>query len=253
MDDRLGVDDDFDLVVIEAKQVVGLDHFEALVHQAGAIDRDLAAHAPVGMAGGIGHGGLDQIGGVPIAEGAAGGGELDAAQAGGGDARGEPGRVGPGGALEALEDGRVLGIGRQQPRAGAGQLRQHHWTCSNQGFLVGQGQVLAGPNRRQGGQQAGAADDAGDNQIGRGPGGGDAEAFRAAQQFGEGGGALLGIEGQQPLPQGRHQVAVGQGHHLGAMAPDLAHQQVEVAAGGEGHHPEAIGKVIDDLEGLGAD
>ena len=32
MNDRLGVDDDLDVVVVEAKQVVGLDHLQALVH-----------------------------------------------------------------------------------------------------------------------------------------------------------------------------------------------------------------------------
>ena len=205
------------------------------------------------MAGGIGHGCLDQVGGVPIAEGTAGRRELDAAQARGGNPRGEAGRLGPGGALQALEDGRMLGIGRQQPRAGPLKLRQHHRSGRNQGLLVGQGQVLAGPNRREGGQQAGATDDAGDHQIGRGPGGGGAEALGAAQQLGQGGRAVLGIEGQQALPQGRDQVAIGQGHHLRTVALDLVNQQVEVAAGGEGHHAEAIGKVLDDLQGLGAD
>ena len=91
------------------------------------------------MAGGVGHGGLVEVFGGPVAEGAAAGGELDAAQAWSGHSGGEAGRVGPGGALQALEDGGMLGIGRQQARAALRQLRQHHGPRGDQGFLVGQG------------------------------------------------------------------------------------------------------------------
>jgi hypothetical protein len=37
------------------------------------------------------------------------------------------------------------------------------------------------------------------------------------------------------------------------VALDLADQQIEVVAGREGHHPEAIGEVLHDLERLRAD
>ena len=103
------------------------------------------------MAGGIGHGGLVEVCRRPIAEGAAAGGELDAAQARGGAAGGEARRLGVGGALQALEDRRVLGIGRQQARAALLQLRQHHGPSCDQGFLIGQGQILAGADGGQGG------------------------------------------------------------------------------------------------------
>ena len=123
MDDRLRVNDDLDVVVVQAKEVVGLDHLQALVHQGGGIDRDLAPHAPVGVAGGIGHGGLVQISRVPVAEGTAAGGQLNPAQPWGGNPRGKACGVGPGRALQALEDGGVLGVGGQQARAALGQFR----------------------------------------------------------------------------------------------------------------------------------
>ena len=40
------MDDDVDLIRFEAKEPVGLDHFQTLVHQRSRIDRDLCAHAP---------------------------------------------------------------------------------------------------------------------------------------------------------------------------------------------------------------
>ena len=46
VDDRLRVDDDVDLLVRRAEQVVGLDQLEPLVHQRRRVDRDLAAHRP---------------------------------------------------------------------------------------------------------------------------------------------------------------------------------------------------------------
>ncbi len=47
--DRFRMDQDLDLVRVQAEQVMGLDQLEALVHHGRAIDRDLGAHGPVGM------------------------------------------------------------------------------------------------------------------------------------------------------------------------------------------------------------
>ena len=68
MDDALGMNHDLDMVVIKAKQVMGLNHFQPFIHQGSGIHSDLATHAPVGMAGGIGHGGVLQISRIPVAE-----------------------------------------------------------------------------------------------------------------------------------------------------------------------------------------
>ena len=57
----------------------------------------------------------------------------------------------------------------------------------------------------------------------------------------------------EALAQFANAIPVGQGHHLRGVAADLVDQQVEVVAGGERHHLEAIGKLFGQLQGLGAD
>ena len=44
--DRLRVHDHVDPVEVDAEQLVGLDHLEALVHERRRVDRDLGAHVP---------------------------------------------------------------------------------------------------------------------------------------------------------------------------------------------------------------
>src|SRR6185437_15492508 len=46
---RLRMHHDLDLARAEAEEMMRLDHLEALVHHGRGIDRDLGAHAPVGM------------------------------------------------------------------------------------------------------------------------------------------------------------------------------------------------------------
>jgi hypothetical protein len=48
-------------------------------------------------------------------------------------------------------------------------------------------------------------------------------------------------------------IAICQGNHLWPMAFDLLNQELEVIGSGERYHLEAIGKVVNDLKGLGAD
>lgn len=54
VDDGLRVDDDLDVVVARAVEVVRLDDLEALVHERRAVHRDLLAHRPVRVRGGVG-------------------------------------------------------------------------------------------------------------------------------------------------------------------------------------------------------
>lgn len=53
MDNALGVDDNVNVVIVNTKQVVRLDHLQTLVHQGGGINGDLLAHAPVGVGDGL--------------------------------------------------------------------------------------------------------------------------------------------------------------------------------------------------------
>src|SRR5690606_26581690 len=46
VDDRLGMHDDLDLVVADAKEPVRLDNFESFVHHGRRIDGDLSPHRP---------------------------------------------------------------------------------------------------------------------------------------------------------------------------------------------------------------
>mmetsp|Transcript_2784 Transcript_2784/g.5029 ORF Transcript_2784/g.5029 Transcript_2784/m.5029 type:complete len:259 (+) Transcript_2784:74-850(+) len=49
VDDRLGVDDDVDVVVGGAEEVVRLDDLQPLVHHGGAVQRNLGPHVPIRM------------------------------------------------------------------------------------------------------------------------------------------------------------------------------------------------------------
>src|ERR1700741_1781262 len=49
MDCGLRMNEDIDFVEAHAEEPAGFDHFEAFVHQGGRIDRDSAAHFPIGM------------------------------------------------------------------------------------------------------------------------------------------------------------------------------------------------------------
>jgi hypothetical protein len=114
MDHALRMHDDLDALERRAEEPVRLDHLEALVHHRGRVDRDLAAHHPVGMRarllGRHAREALERRG----AERPARGGEQDAAHARALElARAPAGEA----ARQRLEDRRVLAVDRQQRRA----------------------------------------------------------------------------------------------------------------------------------------
>ena len=96
MYDALWVDDNIDVVIVYAKQVVCLNDFQAFVHERCGVYSDLASHAPVGVLQGICH--LDSLELLdwPVPEGTTRGCQDDAPQ------------TILWQALDALEDGRVL-------------------------------------------------------------------------------------------------------------------------------------------------
>ena len=55
MDDALWVNDNVNVVIVNAKQVMRLDDLQTLVHEGGRVHSDLAAHAPVGVLQSICH------------------------------------------------------------------------------------------------------------------------------------------------------------------------------------------------------
>ncbi len=62
----------------------------------------------------------------------------------------------------------------------------------------------------------------------------------------------LDPRGQQ-AGQGGGQGRVADGHHVGAVTSGLGGQPVDRAVGAEGHHVEQLGRLLHDLERLGAD
>ena len=108
MDDALRVDQHLDALGRHVEQPVRLDHLEALVHHGRRVDRDLAAHHPVGMrAGLLRRDAASSCSSGVRAERPAGGGEHDASRRADRVASRE----------QALEHGVVLAVDRQQLRA----------------------------------------------------------------------------------------------------------------------------------------
>ena len=173
------------------------------------------------MAGGIGHGGVFKVFGFPIPECSTRGGELNATQTRGGNSCRESGVLGPGSALQALENGGVLRVRGQQPAAAFLQFRQHHRSRCDQRFLVGQGQVLASANSGEGRQQACTSHNPGDDQIRALPRGCNIQAIGTAHKLRT---LSIAAEGVEPLLQLREKISIGQSHQLGLVTLDLLHQ-----------------------------
>eukprot|EP00964_Phaeocystis_antarctica_P104088 scaffold69268_cov75-Phaeocystis_antarctica.AAC.3 len=153
VDDRLRVDDDVDVVIVDAE--------EPLVHHRRRVDRDLGAHVPVGVGRrllahrlGLGLVERHQLLRREVAEGTARRGEDDAAQ-----------RVGRH-ALQALEDGRVLRVGGRHHRAVLLEQRQDDRPARDERLFVGQRDRAAQLDRLDRRQQPGDADDARHHRVG---------------------------------------------------------------------------------------
>ena len=106
VDDRLGVHDDLDAVVVDPEQLVRLDHLQALVHERRGVDRDLGPHGPGRMGQGLGDGHAAQLRQAAAPERPAAGGEHER-----GDAASAPPAAGR---PQALVDGAVLGVDGDQ-------------------------------------------------------------------------------------------------------------------------------------------
>ena len=154
MDQRLRVDDDVDPLVGDGEEVVGLDRLEALVHQRRRVDRDPSAHPPGRVRERVGDADPGEV--VAAAEGAAGGGQHQPLD--------RPRRL----AVDQLEEGRVLGVDRQQARPGRLGQRHHQLAAEDQALLVGEGDVDPLAQRDDRRAQAGGADDRVEDEVGLG-------------------------------------------------------------------------------------
>ena len=68
MHNALRVHDGINAVAGQVKEPVRFDDFQTLVHQAGAVDGDLAAHLPSGVTQRFGQGGVGGALGAPCAK-----------------------------------------------------------------------------------------------------------------------------------------------------------------------------------------
>ena len=124
MDYGLGMYDDVDVFGGDVKEPAGLYELEAFVHHGCRVDGDLGAHIPVGVLEGVCGRSSGYAGALPCAERAPGGGEVN------------PFHLVALGAEKALEDGRMLGIHRQDDGAVLPHCTHDDTACSNEGLFV---------------------------------------------------------------------------------------------------------------------
>mmetsp|Transcript_30180 Transcript_30180/g.101748 ORF Transcript_30180/g.101748 Transcript_30180/m.101748 type:complete len:249 (-) Transcript_30180:242-988(-) len=137
-----------------------LDDLQTLVHHRRRVHRDLGAHVPVRVRRGLLADPVrvlaaraEELLRRSVAEGAARRRQDDLAHGAGRHA------------LEALEDGRVLGVGWRHAHSVLLQQRQDSRPASDQSLLVGQGNVLARLDRGHRRAEARRADDARDDDV----------------------------------------------------------------------------------------
>ena len=251
MHDGLGVDEGGEFFGWQTKKMVGFDEFEGLVHHGGGVDGDLGAHVPCGVVEGLLGCGVVGFFGVGITERATGCGEDDAADVGGVDARNNPApgsfaaprSLGRGTGEEALPEGGVFGVDGEELAAGAPGEGDDEVAGGDEGFFVGERDVVSAIDGGEGGGQACDADDGGDDEVGVGVldelerGVGAVEAGDARGQVGAVAFAERGVGDVE--------------------ASGLLGEEAGVSAGGEADDFEACGtgavEVVDDFEGVDAD
>ena len=138
MDDALPLDNDLDLILRQTEEPRGLDQLKTLVHQGSRVDRDLGTHIPVGVLEGIRLRLGAQLLGAHTEERPAGGGQQDLFQ-----------RFGAVLILQALEDGAVLTVHRQQVDTVFLDGIGHQMSAGDKALLVGQRQIMAALDSRQ--------------------------------------------------------------------------------------------------------
>ena len=231
MDDALGMDDHLDLLRGHVKQPFRLDDFQGLVEHGRRVHGDLLAHVPGRVVQCLGLGGVHDFFLRPGAEGAAGGRQEDA------------GGLLPLPPLQALEDGAVLAVHRQQGRDPVFHraLLHHQLAAGHQGFLVGQEDPLASPAGGHRHLQPGDADDGHHHVVRPALGRHARQLLRAVK--------LAKAQVLRHVPQG----GAAQAGAQRAEGPDLLKKQPAVRMGGQGDYPEFLRVTPHLVQRLGAD
>ncbi len=151
VNDALRVNHDVDGVVRHGEEEVRLDDLERLVHHGGGIDRDPRAHVPGRVRQRLCRRDRGELASRPAPE--------RAARCRQQDAPNRSGRL----ADQALPDGRMLRVDRDDLGPGAPRCIQQQPAPRNQALLVGEGQSVALLERSHRRGQARRADDAVDD------------------------------------------------------------------------------------------
>lgn len=146
--------------------------------------------------------------------------------------------------LEHLENGRMLGIHRQQGGTMGGNLRHHQRSGADQAFLVGQSHHHAPAHRFQGRRQTGGTDDGRHHPVG-------GQARRLDHRLGPGGG-FDAAAGQQ-LPQTRQGRFVGEDGQTRTQPQRLIRQQIGAGIGHQGFGAIKVGPRLDQLHRVATD
>ena len=227
MDDAFPVDHYLDLRFRNVEEPAGLDDFEPLVHEGGGIDRDFGAHLPIGV--------LERPFGCDVLqflfrqgpEGSAGGREDQAAD------------IFFPMAFQRLENRTMFAVDREDAHAMFARFLLHQLPRHDHRFFIGQGDLLAAPDGRQRGHEAGAADDRGDDQFGFWRRGDLTQALRSIQDFNGQSGATL--------PESGGSGGIREGHHAGFELADLLFELFVIAAGCQPCHAELSGEPVHDV------
>ena len=233
MHDALALHHDLDLLRRQAEQPHCLDQLQTLVHQGGRVNGDLCAHVPVGVLEGIRLGLTAQLLGLHPEEGAAGCREQDLGQAGGTLL-----------ILQALEDGRMFTVHRQQLYTMLCHGLCDQMAAGDKTLLVGKGQIMPAFDRAQAGTKACNAHHAVQHHIGAVQCGQLLEPFRPYQQPGR-----ICTTGKLRIqPAGR--IRVGHADIARMKLFDLLQDLVYMAVGRKAEHLIAL--CTDHIQTLGA-
>ena len=234
MHDALALDNDLNLFRRQAEQPHGLDQLQTLVHQGGRVNGDLCPHVPVGVLEGVSFGLAAQLLGLHPEEGTAGSREQDLGQAGGALL-----------ILQALENGRVLTVHRQQLYTMLCHGLCDQMAAGDKALLVGKRQIMAAFNGAQAGTQTRNAHHAVQHHIGAVQCGQLLEPLRPYQQPGR-----ICTTGKLRIqPAGC--IRIGHTDITRMKLLDLLQNFIHMAVGGKAEHLVPLSP--DHIQTLGAD
>ena len=228
VDDGFRMDQHLDLAAWHVKQICRFQDLQPLVEQAGAVDGDLSAHAPGGVPEGVRHGDPGQLGPGVGAEGPARGGEQQPLH--------------PGGVLapQALVQGGLLAIHRDDPAFPCRQGPLHQAVAANDALLIGQCHGLARLKGRQQRRQPCKAADPVHHHVPLGQGGQKA------------GGLRPGLHPGAQARQVRRLLRIRQPQPLGPEFQGLLPQKPGVRSGAQGQYFKFPGHGPHHLQNLAA-